>query len=81
MKYLMALFCPPLAMARSGKPNQAIAATIILILAVFLWKSGLGVIMAALTMMWASRVVGDRYATDELEEFMRLFHSTKTRNP
>ena len=78
MRYILALFCPPLAMVRSGKPIRAIASTVLLILAALTWTSGLGMIPAALSMIWACRTVGETYATEELEGFLRLFNSTNT---
>jgi hypothetical protein len=69
MRFLIALFCPPLAMARARRPFQALAATAVLVLAAFLWPSVGGLVLIGLTMLWACHVAGDQYAAEELEGF------------
>lgn len=72
MNYLIALICPPLALAVIGRPSRAFAAAALLLIAAATWASGPGVVLAAFTILWACRDVGDRYAERELEEFHRL---------
>ena len=79
MRYMTALFCPPLAMVRSGKPGRAIGAILLLVLAVFTWSSSFGLIPAALAMLWACRTVGETEAREELQGFLRLFNSADAR--
>jgi predicted anti-sigma-YlaC factor YlaD len=69
MRYVIALFCPPLAMARARRPFQALAATVILVLAAALWPAVGALGLIGLTMLWACNVTGDQYAAEELEAF------------
>ncbi len=79
MRYLIALFCPPLAMAWSGKPRQSIVAAMTLIIAAMTWTTGLGVLLVAFTMLWGCRVAGEHYADDELEGFLHLVQTTRSK--
>jgi hypothetical protein len=81
MRYMIALFCPPLAMVRSGKPGRALAVIGLLILAAITWSTGLGAIPAAFAMLWAIRTVGELEADEELAGFLRLFNAADPRQP
>jgi hypothetical protein len=76
MTYLIALFCPPLAFALVGRPVRAILATLLLALAALTWNTMFGLLLAALTILWACRVVGDWRAERELDGFLEVFRET-----
>jgi hypothetical protein len=78
MRYLIAMLCPPLAMAWSGRPRQAILAVLTLVVAAATWSSGVGVLLVAFTMLWGCRIAGEHYADEELEGFLHLMQSTKS---
>ncbi len=80
MTYLIALLCPPLALVLVGRPLRAILATILLVLAALTWTSGLGVLLAALTMIGACRAVGDTRAKRELDGFLEVFNEAKVQH-
>jgi hypothetical protein len=77
MIYLTALLCPPLALVLIGRPIRAILATVLLAFAVHSWPSVHGLVLAALTMLWACRVVGDSRAKRELDGFLEVFHEAR----
>ncbi len=81
MRYILALLCPPLAMARARKPLRAIASALIVVAAAFTWSSGLGFVLLAVDMAWACRVAGDSYAEEELSEFLRQFSTPGAERP
>lgn len=74
MTYLIALLCPPLALVLVGRPLRAVLATMLLVLAAVTWTTGLGLVLAALTMIGACRAVGDSRAKRELDGFLEIFH-------
>ena len=80
MTYLIALLCPPLALpwsaARCGPswrrcswPSPPLT-----------WNTGPGLLLAALTILWACRVVGDSRAKRELDGFLEVFHEAKVQH-
>jgi hypothetical protein len=77
MRYMIALCCPPLAIALARRPLQAIASTLLLVAAVATWSHAIGVVLAALVMLWACRAVGEHEAELELAGFRQLFNSTR----
>jgi predicted anti-sigma-YlaC factor YlaD len=77
MRYAIALFCPPLAMALARRPLQAFAATALLILAAVLWPAISGLFIAGLTVLWACHVAGAHYAADELEGLRESIRRSK----
>ena len=80
MTYLIALICPPLAMALVGRPFRAILATMLLGIAVATWTTGVGLLVAALTILWACRTVGDSRAKRELDGFLEVFNETQVQH-
>lgn len=78
--YLMALICPPLAMALVGRPYRAILATMLLGIAVATWTTGLGLVIATLTILWACRSVGDSRAKRELDGFLEIFREAEVQH-
>jgi uncharacterized membrane protein YvlD (DUF360 family) len=80
MTYLIALFCPPLAFALVGRPVRAILAVLLLALAALTWTTMFGLMLAALTILWACRVVGDRRAERELDGFLEGFPDAKVQH-
>jgi hypothetical protein len=78
MRYMIALCCPPLAIALARRPLQAIVATLLLVVAVATWSYGIGVVLAAFVMLWACRASGEHEAERELAGFLRLFNSTRS---
>ena len=80
MMYLIALICPPLALALVGRPARAILAAMLLILAAVTWTAGPGLVLAALTVLWAVRVVGDSRAKRELDGFLEVFQEAQVQH-
>jgi uncharacterized membrane protein YdjX (TVP38/TMEM64 family) len=80
MTYLIALLCPPLALAMIGRPVRAILATMLLGLAAATWTAGPGIVIAALTILWACRVVGDNRAKRELDGFLEVFNEAQVQH-
>lgn len=79
MRYILAVVCPPWAMSRAHKPFQATVAAMALVLAAITWSTGVGVLLAALVILWSSRVAGNSYAAEEVDTFLKLFHAEKAR--
>lgn len=80
MIYLIALICPPLALVLVGRPLRAVAATAFLGLAATTWTTGFGLPLAALTILWACRVVGDSRAQRELDGFLEVFRGVEVQH-
>ena len=80
MTYLIALLCPPLGFALVGRPVRALLATLLLALSALTWNTMFGLMLAALTILWACRVVGDRRAERELDGFLEGFQEAKVQH-
>ena len=80
MTYVIALLCPPLAFALIGRPGRAILAAMLLGLAAACWTTGPGLVLAALTILWACRVVGDSRAKRELDGFLEVFNEPRVQH-
>ena len=81
MKYLIALICPPLALLLVHRPLRALVATFLLVVAILLWSTGLGAVLVAGVILWATRVVGSVAADEELAGFFRLINSPNPPKP
>jgi hypothetical protein len=81
MRYAIALFCPPLAMALARRPLQALVATALLVLAGVLWPAVSGLFLAGLTVLWACHVAGAHYAADELDDLRESIRRRKMKHP
>lgn len=80
MMYLIALLCPPLALILIGHPVRATLTAMLLGLAAAAWPSVPGLGLAALTMLWACRVVGDSRAKRELDGFLEVFPGARVQH-
>jgi hypothetical protein len=80
MTYLIALLCPPLAFVLVGRPVRALLATLLLALAALMWNTTPGLLLAALTILWTCRVVGDSRAERELNGFLEVFREAEVQH-
>jgi hypothetical protein len=71
MRYLFAVLCPPLALLSSRRWFQAIPSSILYGLAIVWMESGFGALIDFFLILWAFRVVGERYAEVETQAFVR----------
>ena len=71
MKYLLAVFCPPLALYLSGKTYQAIPSAILFALALATASIGVGPLIDFFLVLWAFRIVGESGAERQARAFVR----------
>ena len=78
MRYLVALFCPPLALLACGRSHQAIINLILCLVGVATARWGLGIIALMAAVMWAINAVGDDRASLRTDEFVRTVKPIRT---
>ena len=71
MRYLLAIFCPPLALLTCHRPWKAIAAAFLYALAIFTARWGVGVFIDFCLILWATHAVGDEQAGREVRAFVK----------
>ena len=71
MLYLLAVFCPPLALLACRKWFQAIPSAVLYALAIFTARYGIGAVIDFCLILWAFRVVGDSQAEVEAQVFSK----------
>jgi hypothetical protein len=71
MKYLLAVFCPPLAMLACRKWVQALTCAVPFVFAIAWAESALGPLVAFFLILWAFHVVGDHDAGIEARAFVQ----------
>ncbi len=71
MRYLIAMLCPPLALAMCRRWFQAVLATILYGLAIVGMESGVGLLIDFFLILWAFRILGERSAELEARAFVR----------
>ena len=79
MRYILALFCPPLALMACRRWFQAAAAAILFALAVATARSGVGALVEFFLVLWAFRVVGEDGAAREARAFIRTVRPVRIR--
>jgi hypothetical protein len=69
MRYILAMFCPPLALLICGRPKQAATCAILFIAAIATAEMGVGLVFDVFLVIWATNAVGDEGASRETLAF------------
>ena len=69
MRYILAMFCPPLALLTCRRPTQAATCAILFIVAVATAEQGIGAVLDFFLILWATNAVGDENADREAQAF------------
>ena len=72
MRYILAMFCPPLALLTSRRPWQAAVSAILFAVAIATaGYHGVGAVLDFFLILWASNAVGDEIAAREARDFIK----------
>jgi hypothetical protein len=72
MRYILAVFCPPLALLTTRRPWQAVVSAILFAIAIATAGfHGVGAVLDFFLILWASNAVGDEIAAREAREFIK----------
>lgn len=71
MRYILAVFCPPLALLVCKRWFQATCSAILFAVAIASAPYGIGAVIDFFLILWAVNVVGDDKADREAQEFIK----------